>query len=88
MAEVTRELKIDCVNGTDKRAAWREGIFGLHAVLHKFVIACWMLWSTLPMNISNDRSRAYACVLHKCVYVHAYLNELAIMKQWTLDYND
>lgn len=66
-------------------AAWREGIFGLHAVLHKFVIACWMLWSTPSMIISNDPSRGYVCVSCVCVYVCSYLNELAVMKHWTLD---
>lgn len=50
-------------------AAWREGIFGFHAVLHKFVIACWMLWSTPSMNISNDPSRGYVCVSCVCVFL-------------------
>lgn len=29
-----------CVNEWSIDGAWREGIFGLHAVLHKFVFAC------------------------------------------------
>ena len=78
-----------CVNDREREGAWREGIFGLHAVLHKFVIACWMLWSTLTMNISNDPSRGLCvCVCFMCVYVCSYLNELAVMKHWTLDWND
>lgn len=54
-----------------EQGAWREGIFGLHAVLHKFVIACWMLWSTLTMNISKDPGRgcvrAFVCFM--CVFL-------------------
>lgn len=70
-----------------KDGAWSEGIFGLHAVLHKFVIACLMLWSTQSMNISNDPNRGFECVYvcFVCVCVCAYLNELAVMKHWTLD---
>lgn len=30
----------ESVNDREKERAWREGIFGLHAVLHKCVIAC------------------------------------------------
>lgn len=44
---VTEELKIElnerelCVCACASiDGAWREGIFGLHAVLNKFVIAC------------------------------------------------
>lgn len=64
-----------------KEGAWREGIFGLHAVLHKFVIACWMLWSTEYEYLLMIP----AGVVYVCVYVCSYLNELAVMKHWTLD---
>lgn len=37
------------------------------------------------MIISNDPSRGYVCVSCVCVYVCSYLNELAVMKHWTLD---
>lgn len=78
----------------------REGIFGLHAVLHKFVIACCVLLSTPTTNITNELSRGCACVCgHACVFnvavrarvrlcPRAYLRERAVMKHWTLDQND
>lgn len=65
--ELKTELEVEgfvcvCVCVSEHRA-WREGIFGLHAVLNKFVIARWMLWSILTMNISNDPGRGFACVV-------------------------
>lgn len=64
-----------CVNDRVKEEACTEGIFGLHAVLHKFVIACWMLLSILTMNISNDPSRG--CVCFMCVCACVFLSERA-----------
>lgn len=66
-----------CVYAAEQKT-WREGIFGLHAVLHKFVIACWVLWSTLTMKITNDPGRGCVCM---CVfYFCVFLSELHVMK--------
>lgn len=61
--------------------ACSEGIFGLHAVLHIFIIISWMLLSILTMNFSNDPS---TCV--SCVFACVFISELAVMEHWTLEW--